>query len=55
MTSVGTELGRSDALELWTESRRAIVSAFRAVFAYETVEPDGAELLEPPASALGLT
>jgi lipoyl(octanoyl) transferase len=55
MTSVGAELGRNDARELWTESRRAIVSAFGAVFAYDAVEPDGAERLEPPASALGLT
>lgn len=55
MTSVAAELGRSDARELWTASRRAIVSAFGAVFAYETVDPDGAELLEPPASALGPT
>jgi len=54
MTSVAAELGRSDPAELWAETRRAIVSAFGAVFAYETVEPDGAELLEPPASALGL-
>ena len=48
MTSVAAELGRSDALELWAESRRAIVSAFGAVFAYEGVEPDGAERFEPP-------
>jgi len=54
MTSVAAELGRSDPAELWAETRRAIVWAFGAVFAYETVEPDGAELLEPPASALGL-
>ena len=32
---------------------RAIVSAFGAVFAYETVESDGAERFEPPASAAG--
>jgi lipoyl(octanoyl) transferase len=54
MTSVAAELGRTDARELWAEARRAIVSAFGAVFAYERVEPDGAERFEPPASALGL-
>ena len=54
MTSVAAELGRSDARELWAETRGAIVSAFGDAFAYEGVEADGAELLEPPASAMGL-
>jgi lipoate-protein ligase B len=55
MTSVAAELGRGDARELWAASRRAIVSAFGAVFAYESVEPDGAAPLESPASALDLS
>jgi Lipoate-protein ligase B len=55
MTSVAAELGRSDPGSSGPSPGGAIVSAFGAVFAYEAVDPDGAELLEPPASALGPT
>jgi lipoate-protein ligase B len=35
MTSVALETGRSDEAELWDESRRAVVEAFRTTFSYE--------------------
>jgi lipoate-protein ligase B len=35
MTSVALETGRSDEAELWDESRRAVVEAFRTTFGYE--------------------
>jgi lipoate-protein ligase B len=44
MTSVASELGRGDLAALQAQSRQAIVSAFGAVFGYESVEPAGPEL-----------
>jgi lipoate-protein ligase B len=38
MTSVAAECGRTDAAELWGETREAVVTAFGKVFGYEAVE-----------------
>ena len=59
MTSVATELGRTDAPALWTEAREAVVRAFGTTFGYEaiarvTLGPDTNAPLVIPSGARDL-
>jgi lipoate-protein ligase B len=46
MTSVATELGRTDAEALWSEARAATVAAFGSTFSYGRIEPLAGEALD---------
>jgi lipoate-protein ligase B len=46
MTSVATELGRTDAEALWSEAREATVAAFGSTFGYGRIEPLAGEALD---------
>jgi lipoyl(octanoyl) transferase len=53
MTSVAAERRRDDARELWSASRRAIVTAFGEAFGFESIEPAGPDLLGRDEPAVG--
>ena len=53
MTSVAAELRREDARKLWSESRRAVVTAFGEAFGFESIERAGPDQLGRDEPALG--